>query len=523
MKKLIKNIFNRNSSEKIRILEDRKHAHIWEIREIIDEICKVESEKFNNFNYTSNAPTKELFHLAYIQRNLNGLLWLKRFRYVMLQERVFNKKIVFPLTKSWTEILIKHNYKVSATKSYLMYIGFLFGIVAKDYLALLKRKKRFSIKKVNQNLVPIYLDDFKLEQFSIGKLSKFTFVNWLKINLYQNLNLLIYHGNSQIRMKYKSITEDLITDDSFLSKFTFKENLAIYLSILKCFLFNFNVYLFYHLPNLWRYFAILKYPKKVVPSEFFFNCSRGSNMPLWVHGLIQQKISVQFIFYALYSEPRFLNGNVPNTELWRLSTWPSIICVDQVQSKEIFRDSKIVQKKFSFNDVPWWNDSEDLSDKIAQGYIALFDSFVGNAAFSLSVLDEYGLDKEESALKYLEDSVDMALSHGLVIVIKFKRNTGLNNSKQAVKLKNLLKLNPASIFEINHLISPHKLIQKSEFTICKPYSTIAKIGQDLKIPVVEYNASGLLLKDSFHIERKISRANSKQELFEFASKNLQIK
>jgi polysaccharide biosynthesis PFTS motif protein len=440
----------------------------------------------------------------------------------MLREKVTGKKIIFPLKKSWINILKANSFKVSSLSSRILYILFLIALMLSTTF---KSMKYYFLTKgkpqVLKNEKVVYIDDLTHSQLNFEKKAKYSLVQWLLDTFYSNENLCVMHKNATL--KNQNIDQVRV---QFIGELTEKarplEIIKILIGILKYLTSERDLLAFFHFPNLWTYFKIIHYPEKLLAKEFIFNCSRGTNMPLWVHALIQKNFKVIYLFYALYTEPNFLSGKIPGTELWKLSTWPSIIGIDNIQKNEIFRDSKLVKFNFDSYGVPWWQDSNAYLVQENKKILVLFDSIVGSGNLSLAVLDEYGLDQDVYIKKYFDDVVAISKMLNLQVLIKFKRDNYFHNPAQVQNILNQIKLNPNMIKMIQDDFSPLKMIQSAKIVICKPFSTIGMIAKNEDVPVIQYNSTPFIISDSFHSQRNISLANSFYELEKFCRKAITI-
>lgn len=485
-------------------LELNKANFIPVIRRVVDEICAFESNRFPDLNsaYNDQAPNLKVVEIAYIQRILNILFWSKAFRFMFLRGKIKSKKIYFPLKPAWLSIVKSNGFEVSKFISVLLFYFFCSFIFFRDLILKSKRIQKFDyINEPNKKVV--FIDELTNSQIDNKDEKLFVFTRWLQEFVYPDEKILIQHSNPRLR-NFKPCNElRSLFIPRLINPIGTMKRLHLILKIITYIFKNLNFSIFMQIPNLMEYFAVLYFTNELIAKEFIFNCSRGSNMPLWVHGLVQKKIMVNYVFYSLTTEPNYLDGKIPGTELWRVSTWPKIICIDEIQISEIFRFSKLIKFDYVCLGVPWWLDSSADLPLTTKPYVALFDSYIGKRGLSLSVLSQYGFDLDKKTKMYLENVVEFAVKNNFQVLIKFKRDSFLNTTTQTTILNQLKVKYPDSIFIVESNISPFRIIEGAKLVICKPFSTIGMIAKEKGISVVEYNVSDFPITGNFHMNRQI--------------------
>ena len=509
-----------------------KNGNLERIRQLIVDICDFE----NNCNKTIDQDLN-LNHNACLNiRDVNiydsqlvtsYLMQLTSFRRALLLAGYNNSKVVFPLKKSWQNILNNNEYKTSKLYCTLLWFAFRAIYLLRSTSKLLKiiihtdeNKKDNS----NSNKHAIYFND--LAEQNIPRIGTIempkTFISWLIKEKMIEKNIKIYHSNKKIRNEkdvfqnsyiYLNNASNLILNVK--RKEIIRKLLAIFFFWSKDPLKRIKVLL--NISDVLEGMVVNSNLRKIKIESVIVHSSNPSLKPLWILVLERNKINVEYFFYAIYTEIRHISGNSPEDGLWRLAKWNKYSLIDEIQRNEIYQKTKFRKAEFRVVGPPWWTDQAVKYIPPEEKHLILFDSYSAEGSYGLNTLNEYDWNLDSTAISYLEDVLELAQEFRIKVVHKMKRPT--NNFTSNVYLTKLTHLKErysnVYLFSVD-AVAPVTAIEFSCGVICKPVSTIGIVARNLGKKVAVYNPGSTIDSNDPGL-RGIGLCQSKLELKNFIS------
>jgi polysaccharide biosynthesis PFTS motif protein len=488
-----------------------KDGTLERIRKVIVDICEFEndSNKFTHQKIDLNGETILTLRDVNIydsQLITSYLLQLTSFRRALLLAGFNDSKVMFPLKKSWQEILIKNDYSVSKLACNLLWLSFRALFWCRSILrilSLLKSPKKGGAQNFLSNKQNIYFNDLseynipKKESFSIPK----TFISWLTKENKIEKEINIYHSNKSIKSQNDIFENTYIYANKISNLIPNVKKIDVLGVIMELLLFWVKhpikrIKVILNLAEVAEACLVNVNFFKVKIDLIIIHSSNPSLKPLWTLVMERSKIDVEYFFYAIYTEAKHFSGNFPDDGLWRLAKWNRYNLIDEFQRDEIIQKTNYRKAEFRIVGCPWWADDSEQYVPPREKHLVLFDSYSAEGSYGLNTLNEYKWDLDSTAISYLEDVLQVAAELDIKIIHKMKRPPNKLTSKNYIAKLNDIKEKYSDVYLFTiDIVAPDNLMEYSCGVICKPVSTIGAIAKELGKKVAAYNPGIKIAKD----------------------------
>jgi hypothetical protein len=409
------------------------------------------------------------------------------------------ERICYPLNKTWCETFSSSGLQVNKFVSTLMWKTVVFQkslvSIFRSLIFILLAIKINKIPEIEKKDLNIYIPNLLNGHISNSKSKNdFTLVNWLQTSKFPSKNLRIFHSNINffINPKMKDYrnpvyinlnwrwTEGIIKD--ILFRIVLFSRLVGRLLVDK----NRNILLLHCFDILQAEYLGIKFPHDLLNISIF-DQSMIISKPLWADCLEKQRMSNILLFYAIAAEPAWKNGETFSLAQWQATKWSEYWVIDEILKDKIQEIKPNKDSKFKIVGVPYWVDTHYEIQNSKQN-LALFDSEPQKNLFYISNLIEMGIYKEDFYQAFFREILERAKFYDFKILHKGKRDS-VNKIEEFYKeLLNEIRAKYKDHYsEVDHLISPHKILRNSLASISQPISTVGIISQELKIPTIFYD------------------------------------
>ena len=509
-----------------------KNGNLEKIRHLIVEICDFENDCNKSINQNINLNQHTCLNLRDVniydsQLVTSYLMQLTSFRRALLLASYNNSKVIFPLKKSWQNILNNNGYKTSKLFCTLLWFAFRAIYLLRSTSKLLEIISHAGENKknsLNSNKHAIYFND--LAEQNIPRIGTIeipkTFISWLiRENLIEK-NIEIYHSNRKIRNEKDFFQNSYIylnNATNLSSNVNRREIIGKLLTI-----FGFwskdplkRIKVLLNIPDILEGMVVNSNLHRIKIESIIVHSSNPSLKPLWILVLERNNINVEYFFYAIYTEIKHISGNPPEDGLWRLAKWNKYNLIDEFQKDEIYQKTNFREAEFRVVGPPWWADQAIKYIPPEEKHLILFDSYSAEGSYGLNTLNEYEWNLDSTAISYLEDVLELAQEFRIKVVHKMKRPA--NNFTSNIYLAKLAQLKEkysnVYLFSVD-AVAPDTAIEFSCGVICKPVSTVGIVARNLGKKVAAYNPGSTIDSDDPGL-RGVGLCQSKSELRNFIS------
>lgn len=227
---------------------------------------------------------------------------------------------------------------------------------------------------------------------------------------------------------------------------------------------------------------------RCIAREYAFPNSYISYYPAWMEKLEERGARSFLFFYSLHCLPYVKNGKKSD---WHFSysniSWPNFILWDQKFSNvisEVFIDKSSVEIL-----MPISLTDKDVS--LPEGYfdIVVFDVFPVRKANQI----EYGIVTsfmdDDFYISFLNKIIKAAELTNRTILYKTKRSATISLSKRVSKCLASFISHPL-VTVVDPDVAAHRIIKNCSGVISIPFTSTAKIAEQLKKPSIYYDPSG---------------------------------
>ena len=488
-----------------------KDGTLERIRKVIVDICEFENDSNKFIDQKLNIRGQSILDLQDVniydsQLITSYLLQLTSFRRALLLAGFNNSKVIFPLKRSWQDILIKNNYSTSKSCCTLLWLSFRalywFRSMFK-VLGLINSPKLRDAKNLHSDKQNVYFND--LSEYNIPKKEMLTipktFISWLTRENKIEKEINIYHSNKSIKSQNDAFDNTYICANKISNLIPDVKKLEVLGVIVELLLFWSKhpikrIKVILNLAEVAEACLMNMNFSKVKIDLIIIHSSNPSLKPLWILVMERSKIDVEYFFYAIYTEARHLSGNFPDDGLWRLAKWNKYNLIDEFQRDEIIQKTKYKEAEFRVVGSPWWADDSVQYVPPREKHLVLFDSYSAEGSYGLNTLNEYKWDLDSTAISYLQDVLEVAAELDIKIVHKMKRPANNFTSKNYIEKLNDLKekFSHVYLFSID-IAAPDNVIEYACGVICKPVSTIGAIAKELGKKAAAYNPGIKIAED----------------------------
>jgi len=445
-----------------------------------------------------------------------------------------NKKFYHPLPLEWRKVLDINGFKANNTINKLIWNGylimfFIYGIVS-------------NLKRVYNSVKQIY---FLSETLDISKSAYFynlsknnivlrkgsdNIISWtdkyfidkdLSFFLHSVKNIKTFKLNKR---QVKFIQNIIPLPSTFYSLIKFI-NWGFYSFILSIFDFFRGRYFSFIMYNELSMSYLVDIAKKnQIPKKIFFHQTGYLFKPLWTSSLEKRESIVYLYFYATgIQSPDFKNSNGIQGVFYGHMSWKNYLVWDLYQKEFI---GNITSCNSSIEVAGPINFISGLTPKINyKKSIALFDIQPFRDSFTKRLGNETEYYESNTAIKFLNDILDIANKHEFKVYHKRKRDISeqlvngfsLNNNKYTNYLQKISKLKD-NYYSLNPNTDPYYLIRDTELSISIPFTSTSVYAKSINKPTFYYDPTGLVRKNDV-ASHGIKVISKKKELAEWFDKN----
>jgi len=513
---------------------------IYKIRCLIKDICIYENSKMAKTEKKLIIPNLSFRDVAlFSSQSLTSILFTQsRFFNTLAYYYGTNSRLVFPLKRDWFDFFksrgIILNRPLCRISWFLFMMIFSIREVLRYFNSFFSINKLFVNKEKNitntSNFVYFYdISESNIPSMSQGITGK-NFVNWYKNNIFKEESINVVHNI--ISLKKSNILSGNVAT-------TYKRNLFFDLSLFseikiifwipKYLVKNFMTkslsksIIFSTINEIIMAKRIFEYSKQTTLHSLVFNSSIGAKKPLWAVALENCGTRIDYCFYACYGEPKDSEGNFPVDGFWSLANWKRYFVTDGYHKEQLTKELVNKDVFFSFNNIPWWGDTDINLPKASVKSIALFDTLISDSSYTLSTMNQLGWGKFDVALKYSEIIFEIAAKLDLQIFYKLKRFSSIYKKEnyQINEINRLIKKYKANVMFIDPKIAPLRIIEATMLTISKPVSTTALIAREFNKPSIYIDPTSKI-KQSDPAIRGIQILNNGLQLEEFLINQIKL-
>lgn len=498
-------------------LKLKNDEKIFELRKISQLLGDVDFKISNHGYHYDRALAAKQFLLNFISG--------KRLNEKIIYSIGANKKIMFfPIPVEYQKVLEKNNIRISKASCSISFsvLAFLFwgyGILYffKTLFFAFKNKKNSSKKryiyfdKINRNNLPSpykdgqsydiitwFINYFKVKDMDIA----FPVKNYKNKKYFSN-NLFFKREPFELYLKKSNFFKILV------------HSLKIIFSSLMSFKWSNWILL---LEDLKANFFKLSGDQKKALTKYLVPNSITFYRPIWTYYAEKSGTKVISYFYSVSEVYTLKKNNFIHYNHLRLMNWPIIYVWDKFQKMKISNLLLSKSKLQVVGPIPFSTTNKDiLTTKKPMLSIFDIDPIVQSIHFGISTLIDLDTNNPDIHIKFIEDIIH-TFSDRYVIVIKPKRGAKkyyspkyLNYLKEVDKLKN--------VKVASHLVSPHRIISKSNLIISFPFTSTSIIAKNFNIPTFYYDPTGGIDKND-PASHGISLYNTKSELLNWKHLNL---
>jgi polysaccharide biosynthesis PFTS motif protein len=473
------------------------------IRKVIVDICEFENDSNKFIDQKINIQGQSILDLQDVniydsQLVTSYLLQLISFRRALLLAGFNDSKVIFPLKKSWQEILEKNNYLVSKTTCTLLWLSFralywfrsMFRILS--LMKLQKNSKKKTFYSTKQNIYFNDLSEYNIPRKGMTSVPK-TFISWLTRENKIEKKINIFHSNKKLKNENDIFENEYIYMNRASNLIPDVERMEVLRVFLELFLFWLKhpinrIKVILNIAEVAEACLVCANFSKIKIDLVIIHSSNPSLKPLWIIIMERSKVDVEYFFYAMYTETRHFSGNFPDDGLWRLAKWNKYNLIDEFQRVEVIQKTKYSKAEFRVVGSPWWADNSVQYVPPKEKHLVLFDSYSAEGSYGLNTLNEYKWNLDSTAISYLEDVLKVAAELDIKIVHKMKRPANNFTSKNYITKLNYLKEKYSHVYLFSiDIVAPDNVIEYSCGVICKPVSTIGAIAKELGKKATAYN------------------------------------
>jgi polysaccharide biosynthesis PFTS motif protein len=480
-----------------------KDGTLERIRKIIVDICEFENNSNKFIDQKINIQGQSILDLQDVniydsQLITSYLLQLTSFRRALLLAGFNDSKVVFPLKRSWQDILIKNNYSTSKSWCTLLWVSFRALYWSRSIvkvLGLINSIKLRDARDLDSNRQSVYFND--LSEYNIPKKGTLsnpkTFISWLTRENWIEKEINIYHSNHSINSQNDIFENSYIYANKISNLVPDIKKLEVLRLVGELLLFWMKdpinrIKIILNLAEIVEAFLVYANLSRIKINLIIIHSSSPSLKPLWILIMERLEINVEYFFYALYTEAKHVSGNFPDDGLWRLAKWNKYNLIDEFQKKEITQKTNYREAEFRVVGSSWWADDSVPYVSPSEKHLVLFDSYSAEGSYGLNTLNEYKWNLDSTAISYLEDVLEVASQLDIKIVHKMKRPANNFTSRNYVANLRDLKERYSDIYLFSiDTVAPENVIENSCGVICKPVSTVGVIARDLGKQVAAYN------------------------------------
>jgi polysaccharide biosynthesis PFTS motif protein len=439
-----------------------------------------------------------------------------KFRIALLSSVYSNSSILYPLPSAWRKVLEEKGFRVAKYRSKILWTSYLLLMLCAGMLQFIKVFYRNFFIAENENFLIPYVSFFGLKFNNIpnkgSRFRSYTIINWWLNWPRRNKNVCkIIHSESDsfpITVNKVAIVgkKDLfpkLKGVPLFLEYTYKSIYIIFSAIINFFLGS-----WYYIFILEQFADLLNIelvdPKKLA-REYFFHNSNLHFRPLWTYIAETNGSKVWMYFYSTnfywmnyYAKKptEFIQSKVSKSSEARspynFLSWTHFLVWDRYQ-ENFLRTNLGSAIKCKIVGPIWFNDSNIKIGKIPDNSVFIFDVEPPRNLINQSYCYEIDYYSSNNLQRFIQDIYDVSGLHNLNLVLKGKRDIGLNSSKSYRSfLNSLSKRGNFTIIDSN--ISPFRLLNKASLVISYPYTSTAIIAKSYGLTSIYYDPTNSLKK-----------------------------
>lgn len=228
--------------------------------------------------------------------------------------------------------------------------------------------------------------------------------------------------------------------------------------------------------------------------DYLFHYSGSIYRPMWTYEAEKKGSRIICYFYSTSEQPKLSSGYESQKFEWGASSWSLFLVWDKYQEELLQRD---ISDNPEIHVVgPIWFSAGSVSLEIPPRSVAVFDIEPHRLTshFPYSTMGDYIAAHPDFSERFLCDIQQVLAEHGLFMAFKGKREIGRHGKRQYKKLIQELSVK-GNVVVVPSSASPLQLIEKCMGVISMPFTSTALYPREFSRPSVYYDPTGWVQRD----------------------------
>ena len=415
-------------------------------------------------------------------------------------------KVIYPLPKSWREIICKHGFDVANVRSSLLWQLYILGALLYGVLQLvkvifsgcatllykpLKLRKYVYFSSLSFGNLPLHVNNknsYDIVSWYLEWDGKPSGVEAVHHSVPNALNRMV----NRVQLIYQKQILPPLRGWKVILGYILWGILAFFIALIDCIRCRWWHALMLNQIALSKQIRCLS--KELLADEYLFHNSEFIYRPLWTYDAEKRGAAITLYFYSTNCESfKTSNGYQPMPYGWKAMSWPRYLVWNEYQADFLLR---AVPKNLNFKavgSIPFCNIASEIPnlDKLA---VAVFDVTPHRVSRYVTLgmpTEFYTPAVINSFLQQINDAIS---NNGLIMLWKQKRELArLAHPMYRSLTERLIENNYVKL--VCSDVAPKIIINASVAVVSMPFTSTALIAREMGKPSVYYDPTGLLQKD----------------------------